>query len=85
MNLPRHWRLQGERYRMIGEICHDCGEKLFPPRDVCPECHNGAPWSKNQESSKPKNSLKAEKDFSSTIDEALMEGNLVPTRRRPEG
>jgi uncharacterized OB-fold protein len=23
---------------MVGEVCNECGAKLFPPRDVCPEC-----------------------------------------------
>jgi hypothetical protein len=23
---------------MVGEVCKECGAKLFPPRDVCPEC-----------------------------------------------
>ena len=23
---------------MVGEVCNECGSKLFPPRDVCPEC-----------------------------------------------
>jgi uncharacterized OB-fold protein len=22
----------------VGEICEKCGERIFPPRDVCPEC-----------------------------------------------
>lgn len=37
MELSRHWRLQPQRYRLVGEIC-DVGHKIFPPRDVCPEC-----------------------------------------------
>ena len=23
---------------LTGEVCPQCGAKLFPPRDVCPEC-----------------------------------------------
>ena len=38
MNIPRNWRLHQQRYRLVGEICERCGEHLFPPRDVCPEC-----------------------------------------------
>ena len=38
MSLPGNWRLQTQRYRLVGEICEQCGNKLFPPRDVCPEC-----------------------------------------------
>ncbi|MBU4209951.1 hypothetical protein KKC08_02105 [Patescibacteria group bacterium] len=32
------WRLQQQRYRLAGEVCEDCGIKIFPPRDVCPQC-----------------------------------------------
>ena len=38
MPIPRYWRLQNQRYRLTGEVCQTCGAKLFPPRDVCPEC-----------------------------------------------
>jgi uncharacterized OB-fold protein len=38
MSIPRHWRLQNQRYGLVGEVCNECGAKLFPPRDVCPEC-----------------------------------------------
>jgi uncharacterized OB-fold protein len=27
---------------MVGEECNTCGAKLFPPRDVCPECSKPA-------------------------------------------
>jgi uncharacterized OB-fold protein len=26
----------------VGEICERCGARLFPPRDVCPECQEPA-------------------------------------------
>jgi hypothetical protein len=42
MNIPRHWRFQSQRYRLVGEVCNRCGAKLFPPRDVCPECSKPA-------------------------------------------
>jgi uncharacterized OB-fold protein len=42
MNIPRHWRFQSQRYRLVGEVCNQCGAKLFPPRDVCPECSKPA-------------------------------------------
>jgi uncharacterized OB-fold protein len=42
MNIPRYWRLQDQRYALVGEVCTRCGAKLFPPRDVCPECHKPA-------------------------------------------
>jgi hypothetical protein len=38
MNIPRYWRAQNQRYSLTGEICEQCGARLFPPRDVCPEC-----------------------------------------------
>jgi hypothetical protein len=38
MEIPRHWRLRKQRYALVGEVCPHCDAKLFPPRDVCPEC-----------------------------------------------
>ncbi|MBL7063333.1 MAG: Zn-ribbon domain-containing OB-fold protein [Anaerolineae bacterium] len=38
MSIPGNWRLQPQRYRLVGEICEKCGARIFPPRDVCPEC-----------------------------------------------
>ena len=38
MEGSRHWRLQEQRYKLVGETCDSCGVKLFPPRDVCLEC-----------------------------------------------
>lgn len=38
MSIPGNWRLQQQRYRLIGEVCEKCGAKIFPARDVCPEC-----------------------------------------------
>ena len=38
MEVPRHWRLRKQRYALVGEICPHCNTKIFPPRDVCPEC-----------------------------------------------
>jgi uncharacterized OB-fold protein len=38
MQIPRYWRAQSQRYSLAGEICKQCGARLFPPRDVCPEC-----------------------------------------------
>jgi uncharacterized OB-fold protein len=38
MEVPRHWRLRKQRYALVGEICPHCSTKIFPPRDVCPEC-----------------------------------------------
>jgi uncharacterized OB-fold protein len=38
MEIPRHWRLQRQRYTLTGEICPNCDIKIFPDRDVCPDC-----------------------------------------------
>jgi uncharacterized OB-fold protein len=38
MQLPRHWRLNKQRYALEGEVCIHCQAKIFPPRDICPEC-----------------------------------------------
>lgn len=38
MDIPRHWRLKKQRYALVGEVCDHCDAKLFPPRDICPEC-----------------------------------------------
>jgi hypothetical protein len=37
-SIPKDWRLQQQRYRLVGEICEKCDARIFPPRDVCPEC-----------------------------------------------
>ncbi len=38
MDIPRHWRLKKQRYSLIGEVCPHCDIKIFPPRDICPDC-----------------------------------------------
>jgi uncharacterized OB-fold protein len=38
MQIARYWRTRNQRYSLVGEVCNKCGAKLFPPRDVCPEC-----------------------------------------------
>jgi len=38
MEIPRHWRLQAQRYRLEGSTCLTCGRLIFPPRSVCPHC-----------------------------------------------
>lgn len=42
MEIPRHWRLQQQRYGLVGEVCPHCDGKIFPPRDVCPHCGSDA-------------------------------------------
>ena len=38
MDIARHWRLKQQRYGLVGEVCPHCAAKIFPPRDVCPNC-----------------------------------------------
>ena len=38
MDIPRHWRLKQQRYALVGEVCDHCDAKVFPPRDICPDC-----------------------------------------------
>ncbi|TRO52444.1 Zn-ribbon domain-containing OB-fold protein [Candidatus Bathyarchaeota archaeon] len=35
MSVPRYWRNQVPRYRLLGEECTQCGAKYFPMRPVC--------------------------------------------------
>ncbi len=42
MSLPAVWRTRKQRYSLAGEVCSKCGAKIFPPRDVCPECSKPA-------------------------------------------
>ncbi|MGA9532374.1 MAG: Zn-ribbon domain-containing OB-fold protein [Anaerolineales bacterium] len=42
MEISRHWRLRNQRYGLVGEVCPHCESKIFPPRDVCPECGQDA-------------------------------------------
>ena len=42
MDVSRHWRIRRQRYAMVGEVCPHCESKIFPPRDVCPDCGQDA-------------------------------------------
>jgi hypothetical protein len=42
MEVSRHWRLQKQRYGLVGEACPHCEFKIFPPRDICPDCGEDA-------------------------------------------
>lgn len=45
MEISRHWRLNKQRYGLVGEICNssECeGRAIFPPRDICPGCGGDA-------------------------------------------
>ena len=48
MEVPRHWRLNKQRYAMVGETCSECSSLVFPPRAVCPHCGAGKPEVKQQ-------------------------------------
>jgi len=41
VEVPRHWRMRKQRYQLQGEVCSNCGAKVFPPRPVCPHCGHG--------------------------------------------
>jgi scaffold protein (connect acetoacetyl-CoA thiolase and HMG-CoA synthase) len=38
MSIPRDWRTRRQRYSLRAEVCNECGNTIFPPRDVCPHC-----------------------------------------------
>lgn len=35
MSVPRYWRNQIPRYRLLGTECIKCGAKYFPSRPIC--------------------------------------------------
>lgn len=36
--IAKRWRLKDSYLRLVGIVCSKCGAKLFPSRDICPEC-----------------------------------------------
>jgi uncharacterized OB-fold protein len=42
MEIPRHWRIRKQRYSMVGGICPNCETKMFPAREICPDCGYGS-------------------------------------------
>jgi len=42
METSRHWRLRQQRYALVGEVCPSCEQRIFPPRDLCPDCGDEA-------------------------------------------
>lgn len=38
MTVPRFWREQPQRYRLVASECASCKRVDFPPRVVCPDC-----------------------------------------------
>jgi len=39
MGVARFWRDHRIRYQLIGNACPICGNRYFPPRELCPDCH----------------------------------------------
>ena len=39
MAVPNLWRTKRERYSLQGQVCAECSQSVFPPRMVCPNCH----------------------------------------------
>jgi hypothetical protein len=37
-SVPRHWRENIKRYRLLGTKCVSCGKIHYPRRTVCPSC-----------------------------------------------
>ncbi len=35
MSVPRYWRNEVPRYRLLGKACKACGAKYFPARPIC--------------------------------------------------
>jgi len=42
MAVPRFWREQPQRYRLVGTECPKCKGVYFPPRSVCPTCRRAS-------------------------------------------
>ncbi|MFA7301530.1 MAG: zinc ribbon domain-containing protein [Candidatus Shapirobacteria bacterium] len=42
------WRNRKQLYGLAGEVCPHCDHKIFPPRDVCPNCGDEAEEKFNQ-------------------------------------
>lgn len=39
MAVPNLWRTKKQRYSLQADICQTCAHTVFPPREVCPRCH----------------------------------------------
>ena len=39
MAVPNLWRTKKQRYRLQADVCPTCTSAVFPPRAVCPCCH----------------------------------------------
>ncbi len=40
MSLAKHWRLQKQRYGLVGVECEDCGGRFLSQRQLCPRCQS---------------------------------------------
>ncbi len=38
ITLPAYVATIDQRYRLVGQKCTDCGQIIFPPRVLCPDC-----------------------------------------------
>ncbi|MFC2002250.1 Zn-ribbon domain-containing OB-fold protein [Chloroflexota bacterium] len=38
ITLPSYVATIDQRYRLVAQKCKDCGQIIFPPRMLCPEC-----------------------------------------------
>ncbi len=38
--IAENWRLEKSRYALMGNVCDNCGAKIFPRRTLCPKCHS---------------------------------------------
>jgi uncharacterized OB-fold protein len=37
-SVPLYWRLQDQKYNLVGTKCVTCNTVYFPPKDFCPTC-----------------------------------------------
>jgi len=37
-SVPMSWRLQKNRYNLVGSFCESCNLDIFPPRKSCTKC-----------------------------------------------
>ena len=44
MEIPRHWRLKAQHYRLEGLVCPNCGQHIFPSRPICSHCTAQLRW-----------------------------------------
>jgi hypothetical protein len=94
MEIPRHWRLKAQRYRLEGAICPTCGQFTFPPRPVCPHYSAQPLWTADRgpRASHPLKSVGAralmgwdpEQDHLLSADSSLMVEKVLDVKSRAE-